>query len=100
MALLFTGEEAAAAGAGAVLVDGGFGGVLHFLTAGHADIVIGAELEDFLPVDDAGIQEGRLMGDEIGIVALADERLLAREEVFILRGILKADDGPDGNALL
>ena len=99
MDLLLAGQEAAAAGAGAVLVDGGLGGVLDFLPAAHAHIVVAAELQDFLAVDDAGIQEGGLMGDEIGIVALADEGFLALEEVAVFRGILKAGNGPDGHAL-
>ena len=88
--LLFPGEQTAAAGAGAIFVNGGFRGFLNFLPAAHAHIVIAAEFQNFLAVHNAGVQQGRLMTDKIGVVTFADQRFLTLQEGAVFRTVLKA----------
>ena len=97
---LLAGQQAAAAGAGAVFVNGRLGGFLDFLPPAHADIVVASELQDLLAVHDARIQQGGLMGNEVRIVAAAHQRLLALEEMQVFRGVFEPGNRADRNALL
>ena len=90
---LFPGQQAAARGGGAIQVDGSLRGLHGLLPAGHAGIVVGAEVQDPLAVHQAGVRQGRIVGDEIGVVVpLVHQGLLPLGEGLVFRGVLKADD--------
>ena len=92
----FACQQAAAAGAGAVPVDGGLGGLLDLLAAAHAHIVVAAEVEYLLPGHQAGVLQRRIVADEVGVaVAGGVQSLLPSGEDLIFRRVLETSDGRD-----
>ena len=66
--LFFAGDQPTGAGAGAIAVDRGLGGGGNLRIAGHADIVVNAEVDELTPVDVRHASGSALVGTEIGIV--------------------------------
>ncbi|MPN34406.1 hypothetical protein SDC9_181899 [bioreactor metagenome] len=78
---LFTGQQAAAGGRCAVLVDRGLGGIHGFLAAAHARVVIAAEVQHPLAVHQAGVGQRRVMHHKIGVLhPAAHQGLMALRE--------------------
>ena len=90
---LFTGQQAAAGGRCAVLVDRGLGGIHGFLAAAHARVVIAAEVQHPLAVHQAGVGQRRVMHHKIGVLhPAAHQGLMALREGNGLRRLGEVGD--------
>ena len=96
---LFAAEQTAGRGAAPVMRGGLLRGPDRFRPAGHAGIVIGAEVQNFAAVVERGIAQRRIVAEKVRVAGLfrCAQALL---EGGVLRRILKARDRRYGLFLL